>query len=150
MKNVVAVVWPLIGAGESCGASEMLDIFWGKKKKKFGGWMFPRETTFAGFLRDGEQVRKKREDLLEGSRDRGIEVPERSRRDLEEGRKLAALQSKGSRRGDSIAATATPSRSYTRNYRIITIIVLVVGSSLFGLLFCGSCLVVVVVIDDAG
>ena len=112
--------------------------------------MFPRETTFAGFLRDGEQVRKKREDLLEGSRDRGIEVPERSRRDLEEGRKLAALQSKGSRRGDSIAATATPSRSYTRNYRIITIIVLVVGSSLFGLLFCGSCLVVVVVIDDAG
>ena len=28
--------------------------------------MFPRETTFAGFLRDGEQVRKKREDLLEG------------------------------------------------------------------------------------
>lgn len=71
MKNVVAVVWPLIGAGESCGASEMLDIFWGKKKKKNEGWMFPRETTFAGFLRDGEQVRKKGKTCL-----RGVEIGE--------------------------------------------------------------------------
>ena len=46
MKNVVAVVWPLIGAGESCGASEMLDIFLGEEKKKIRGVDVSKRNDF--------------------------------------------------------------------------------------------------------
>ena len=46
MKNVVAVVWPLIGAGESCGASEMLDIFLGEEEKKIRGVDVSKRNDF--------------------------------------------------------------------------------------------------------